>query len=1037
MLLFNRYEYNPQTDFIGKGGFSKVYKAFDKKFQRWVALKIYKTSELSERYSPMAEIQRVINLDHPNICRYIDFEEIEKEDSLGEKEKIQVGVMELLDGGNLSKYYRGSHDLSVFKKLLSDVLYGLSYLHKKGIIHRDIKPPNILIKETDNGPVAKITDFGISKKSGSANSGTSSALIVSIPYMAPEQLNAQKYGIDEKVSYNIDFWSLGVTVFEVITGQPLFKNHDHDSSEQIMMNILSVEAPEKINLLPEPYRKFVEQCLKKDAKQRVQRAEDLLAILHDEPVASEKKSEAPVGDDTVLIKKEKTDQEPEVDETRLMSTKILESVPDTDETRLIQPVADTDETRLIQRVADTDETRLIQRVADTDETRLIQPVADIDETSLIQPVADNDETRLIQSKEINVDSGAETAEIPRKPEEQETPLSSGPHTGRPAEILSPKSHSVNTDRTEPLSDTSKLTQTAGFLDRKDGVVVLFRRYEYTPDKDLIGKGGFSRVYRAHDKKLSRWVALKIYKVEDFSDRYSPIAEIKRVISFDHPNICRYLDIEEIEKRNLFGENETVQVCVMELLDSGNFSEYYKKNQNLDSFKKLLNDVFSGLSYLHKNGIIHRDIKPANILIKQTLEGPVAKITDFGISKKSDSVNSESSSALIVSIPYMAPEQLNVKKYGLDDKIRYNLDLWSLGVTIYEVLTGNLLFKNGENESSEQIMANIMAPELPEKINEIPQPYRDIVKHCVVKNAKERAQKVEELMVLLNTSTVAVEAAISAGTEEKITGPDTRTEGSVVEPEFSKVIVQEPEPTRKTSVSIFVDDEPELQKKKSGRVHSEPEGRSREKRKLNIPVITLCAVVLLSALMFFYFRNQHTIVNNDVVNTDTVRKIKEPEKDIVAQPAKIIPAAEAQPAKIIPAAEAQPKTNELNKTPVDSAGKNHSVVPPVVKHDEPEARNTNKVNHPAAQPRVVKNLSEQLLVKFSTNEPCKIIMKDVNTGVQQDADELNPGITLKMYLKPGKYLITATSLRDASKTKNFPFDIKMEDVNQVVTRVINF
>ncbi len=107
------------------------------------------------------------------------------------------------------------------------------------------------------------------------------------------------------------------------------------------------------------------------------------------------------------------------------------------------------------------------------------------------------------------------------------------------------------------------------------------------------------------------------------------------------------------------------------------------------------DVFMGLSYLHKNGIIHRDIKPANILIKQSLDGPIAKITDFGISKKSDSVNNNSSSALVVSIPYMAPEQLNVKKYGINGKISFNLDLWSLGVTIYEVLSGKVLFKNSE------------------------------------------------------------------------------------------------------------------------------------------------------------------------------------------------------------------------------------------------------------------------------------------------------------------------------------------------------
>jgi serine/threonine protein kinase len=1000
MLLFNRYEYNPQTDFIGKGGFSKVYKAYDKKFQRWVALKIYKTSELSERYSPMAEIQRVINLDHPNICRYIDFEEIEKEDSLGEIEKIQVGVMELLDGGNFSKYYRSSNDLSVFKKLLTDVLYGLSYLHRKGIIHRDIKPANILIKETDNGPVAKITDFGISKKSGSANSGTSSALIVSIPYMAPEQLNVQKYGIDEKVSYNIDFWSLGVTVFEVITGQLLFKNHDNDTSEQIMMNILSTEVPEKINLLPMPYRRFVEQCLKKDAKQRVQLAEDLLAILNAEPMDHESGYAGPVGEDTVFMKKEKGGRDTEMDETRLMS-------------------------KTVKNKDNSQTEQAHESVADSDETRLIPSVADSDETRLIQSAADSDETRLIQSNEIKMDSGAETAEIPRKQEEQETQLLSGSHMEQPTEILSRKNDSPGkTAQTEPLSNTSKQIQTAAFLNQKDGVVVLFGRYEYKPDKDLIGKGGFSRVYRAYDKKLSRWVALKIYKVEDFSDRYSPIAEIKRVISFDHPNICRYLDIEEIEKRNLFGENETVQVCVMELLDSGNFSEYYKKNQNLDTFKKLLNDVFSGLSYLHKNGIIHRDIKPANILIKQTMEGPVAKITDFGISKKSDSVNSESSSALIVSIPYMAPEQLNVKKYGLDDKIRYNLDLWSLGVTIYEVLTGNLLFKNSENESSEQIMANIMAPELPDKINEIPQPYRDIVRHCVVKNAKDRAQKVEELMVLLNTSTMAVRATISAGTEEKITMHGKSTEGSVVEPEFSKVTERNPEPTRRLPVSIFVADEPEIKRKRTGKDRSESEVRIRQKRPLNIPVIILSAVVLLSILLFFYFRYKRSTENNYVINTDTVRKIKQPDKIVL------------EPPRIIPATDVQPKTNELKKTPADSAGKKHTTPLPVPNHNVTDTRNAIKANHQTVAPRIVKNLSEQLLVKFSTNEPCRIVMKNVNTGVQQD-EELLSGQTIRLYLKPGKYIITATSLRDASKTRTYPFDIKQEDVNQIVNYRISF
>jgi hypothetical protein len=189
------------------------------------------------------------------------------------------------------------------------------------------------------------------------------------------------------------------------------------------------------------------------------------------------------------------------------------------------------------------------------------------------------------------------------------------------------------------------------------------------------------------------------------------------------------------------------------------------------------------------------------------------------------------------------------------------------------------------------------------------------------------------------------------------------------------------------------------------------------------VIILSAVVLFSVLLFFYFRNKRSGENNYVINSDTAQKIKQEDKNIVAVPPPVTPAVETQP-----------KTNEVNKTPVDEAGKKHSVVPT---HNESETRNANKVNHPAALPRVLKNLSEQLLVKFSTNEPCRIIMKDVNTGIERDTDELSPGVTLKMYLKPGKYLITATSLRDASKKRDFPFDIRMDDVNQVVTRVINF
>jgi len=160
-------------------------------------------------------------------------------------------------------------------------------------------------------------------------------------------------------------------------------------------------------------------------------------------------------------------------------------------------------------------------------------------------------------------------------------------------------------------------------------------------------------------------------------------------------------------------------------------------------------VLNGLAYLHKNGMIHRDIKPANILIRETSDGPVAKITDFGVSKVLDAAKTEHSSALVVSIPYMAPEQLNLKKYGIDERLAPNLDLWALGVTIYEVITGKVLFRKDDQDSNEEMMTNILSPEPADRVEELPSPFREVVRRCLVKDARRRVQQAEELIKLLH------------------------------------------------------------------------------------------------------------------------------------------------------------------------------------------------------------------------------------------------------------------------------------------------
>lgn len=1018
MLLFNRYEYNPQTDLIGKGGFSRVYKAFDNKFKRFLALKIYKTSEFSERYGPIAEIHRVIELDHPNITRYMDIDEIEKENSFGQQETIQVCVMELLEGGNLAKFYNIHKDLYVFKKLIIDVLYGLSYLHKNGIIHRDIKPANILIKNTVDGPIAKITDFGISKRSDASTDSSISALIVSIPYMAPEQLNAQKYGIEEKIHYNIDLWSLGVAVFEIITGEILFKNTDQDSSEQIMANIIATEIPEKIKLLPKPFNDFVSQCVIKDAKYRIKTAEDLLPFLqeqkddkhsqrvhwnkeepqsnfvftkaHDETdlnVYNEGNQAGNIktsGEDsrlnaeTILLEKQGNEKQPlqlndQIDQLNFDEPRVYKTLPE----------------HIVGKDNQTQEKYDKTNELDAGKTEEIQAY---DETVVYEankvknlPVLDYEkEEHLVQEKKLIAEESGREMPAQNSKEDRFNEIS---HINVP-----PKNNNEDPILVSSLQKEKEL-----------GKVSLFNRYDYVPLTDLIGKGGFSRVYKAFDKKLSRWVALKIYKTGEFSDRYSPIAEIKRVINLDHSNICRYLDIEEIEKENTFGENEKIQVCVMELLDSGNFADFYhKSDKNPDVLKKLLQDVLNGISYLHKNGIIHRDIKPANILIKKTIEGPVAKITDFGISKLSDSINNNTSSALIVSIPYMAPEQLNPRKYGINEKISFNLDLWSLGVTIFEVMTGKVLFKNTDQDSSEQIMANIMAPELPEKINELPQPFRNIVSYCIVKSANDRAQKAEELLVLLNSTfnDIELKAILSSENPDISTSiQNTMNASGSVGAEPSVIDIKGNEPTGTNSLTDNADNNSKW--KKFTVVESTPELAKKAEKNINYLKISIgvAAVLFLAVLLFYLFADrENKKLLNDSTNTDTIGKQSS------------TPASTTVP----PALETTVKNTPVNTQTTEGStisGVNDEKNVAVKKDKSEPITNKNLELKDKNGKQVIKkgeNSSVRYLLILTSNEDCTVKM---NSGYSDEIKAANP---FRIYLKSGNYIIEATSLR-TSKT----------------------
>ena len=274
-----RYQYNPETDLLGSGGFGQVYLATDKLLDRQVAIKFF-TGETGDKYSVIAEIRKVIELQHENITRYYDAVILETANVHGGTDKVEVGIMEFMDGGELKDYVnKHKNEPELVDKLLIDVLKGLEYLHEHEIIHRDMKPQNVLIKNTKKGPVAKIMDFGISKEMDGTQA-SSSAILGSIEYMAPEQFNPAKYGRNGKISTHVDLWSFGICVTELLNDDLVFGSRSTGvTSEQVMSNILNLDVEEEVSKLREPWQSVARACLVRDANERADSAADLLKII--------------------------------------------------------------------------------------------------------------------------------------------------------------------------------------------------------------------------------------------------------------------------------------------------------------------------------------------------------------------------------------------------------------------------------------------------------------------------------------------------------------------------------------------------------------------------------------------------------------------------------------------------------------------------------------------------------------------------------------------------------------------------------------
>lgn len=272
----DRYEFDPATDEIGRGGFGRVFKAQDTLLRRQVVLKYAAKGDLPDKYSLVEEISRVIRFSHPNLVRYYDAIVLNNVNQFGQDEEFHIGIMEYVTGGDMRKFMSTQPSQEEIEYVVRGILEGLRYLHEEGLIHRDIKPANILIQPEKEKRVAKICDFGISKVAGSEATAISN-IIGTYEYMSPEQLGEN---FDDKIGTQADLWSLGVMLYELFTDElPFGSRKGGVTDAKIIGNIVSSKIPDKIRTIPEPYRRMVEACLVKDIKGRVKSAADLINML--------------------------------------------------------------------------------------------------------------------------------------------------------------------------------------------------------------------------------------------------------------------------------------------------------------------------------------------------------------------------------------------------------------------------------------------------------------------------------------------------------------------------------------------------------------------------------------------------------------------------------------------------------------------------------------------------------------------------------------------------------------------------------------
>jgi serine/threonine-protein kinase len=269
---FGRYE---KLELLGEGGMARVYKAFDPTLGRTVALKFIRGNQPQFAERLLMEARSQARIEHEHVCKVYETGTVDGKPFIAMqfiKGKTLTGLIRLLT-------------LEQKVKLMKEVAEGVHAAHRAGLIHRDLKPTNIMVEQSEDGEWKPfVMDFGIAREMDSTGTTMPGTVLGSAWYMSPEQAKGEVENLDRRT----DVYGLGATMYELFSGKPPF---DAQSGTEALFKVITedpVRLKQRINNLPSELETIVSKCLEKDPSHRYDSArglaEDLARYLNGEPI---------------------------------------------------------------------------------------------------------------------------------------------------------------------------------------------------------------------------------------------------------------------------------------------------------------------------------------------------------------------------------------------------------------------------------------------------------------------------------------------------------------------------------------------------------------------------------------------------------------------------------------------------------------------------------------------------------------------------------------------------------------------------------